>query len=83
MGQFTEEVGGFQERAHGGGELRGSGQDNAEEFFRCTAIGRLTFPLAIKGLRPAEHVFLGEIVSPYPQERASHSLSQHMDLVSG
>ncbi len=80
---FAEKINGFQEYAHGSGELRCRSQDDAQQFFGCVAIGRLTFLLAIKGLRPAENVFLGEIASPYPQERASHSLPQRMDVVSG
>jgi hypothetical protein len=30
MDRFAEEVDGFQECAHGGGELSGGGQDDAE-----------------------------------------------------
>ena len=30
MGWFAEKIHGFQERAHGGGELGGGGQDDAE-----------------------------------------------------
>ena len=30
MGWFAEEVGSFQECAHGGGQLSGGGQDDAE-----------------------------------------------------
>ena len=30
MGWFAEKINGFQERAHGGGELGGGGQDDAE-----------------------------------------------------
>lgn len=63
MGRLAEEVGGFQECAHGDGELRGGGQDDAEEFFRRTTIGRLAFPPAIKGLRPAEKIFFGEMAA--------------------
>jgi hypothetical protein len=55
MHWFAEEVGGFQECAHRGWELRRGGQDDAEEFFRRTSIGRLAFPSAIKGLRLAEN----------------------------
>lgn len=61
MGRFAEEVGGFQEGAHGGRELRGSGQDDAEEVFRCTAIGGLAFASTIKGLCPAEDILFREI----------------------
>ena len=61
MRWFAEKVGGFQECAHGGGELRSSGQDDAESFFRCTAIGRLSLPLAIKGLRSAENTLFSQI----------------------
>ena len=61
MRRFAEKVGGFQECAHGGGELRGSGQDNAEEFFRCTAIGGLALASPIKGLCSAENILFREI----------------------
>lgn len=39
IGWFTESVGGFQECAHGGEELRRSGEDEADEFFRRATIG--------------------------------------------
>lgn len=60
-GPIRKENWGFQEYAHADGELRRSSQDVSEEFFRCTAIGGLAFPPAIKGLRPAGDVLFGGI----------------------
>ena len=59
--RFAEEIGGFQEGAHGGGELRGRGQDDTEEIFCRTAIGGLAFASTIKGLCPAENILFGRI----------------------
>jgi hypothetical protein len=64
MGRLAEEIEGVQECAHGGGELSDDGQDNVESFFGRAAIGRLTLPPAVKGLHPAEDVFVGEIAGP-------------------
>ena len=71
MGRFAEEVGCFRECSHGGGKLRRSGQDDAEQFFRRAAIGGLAFPPAIKGLRPTEYVFFGEIAGSSRANRSA------------
>jgi len=54
MGSFAEQIYGFQECAHGSGELSLGGQDDAQQFFDRAAIGRLVFPPAVKGLRSTE-----------------------------
>jgi hypothetical protein len=61
MDWLSEEVGGFEDCAREGGELGRSGQDDAESFFRRTAIGRLAFASTIKGLRPAENILFSQI----------------------
>jgi hypothetical protein len=61
MDCFAEQVQGFQECAHGGGELRCCSHADVQQFFRCVAIGRLASLLAIKGLGSTEKIFFGEI----------------------
>ncbi len=62
MGRFPEEVGSFEECAHGGRGLSCRDKDDYGEFFRRAAVDRLTVQSSmIKGLCLTETIFSGEI----------------------